>query len=266
MRNLGFSGDTYWSAWYWELIWLADVPYCARESMVLFGLKGPPFYVDQAPALPAALDLRRWSCGFGDHPWWWTVPLFDERPNSQLAPDLKPFFREQHGRVLEVQGEDYWINGLTQLQGRISSHERDRYRQSRRQAFVWERLGLPVDRTFKRASWLQGTLWVAPTRDVVGWLIWHYADGLTERAAVAYGADTARFWADAQQLKDEAGYPEPAWKHHQSVEEVMRERWLRLYKQSWDNPRPDVPVKSVDFVSNTNSPAAPFIVSINVFP
>jgi len=266
MRNLPFTGDAYWSGAYWELIWLTDVPYCARESIVLFGLKGPPFYVDQAPTLPAALDLRRWSCAFGDHPWWWTLPLFDERPNSQLAPDLKPFFQEQHGRIVEVGGEDYWLNGLTQLQGKVSSNNRDLYRQSAMQAFVWERLGLPVGRKLQRASWLQGTVWTAPRDDVVGWLIWHYADGQVERVPIIYGVQTARFWSEPQQIKNEEGYAEPAWKFYQAKETVGKERWLRIYKQFWENPWPDRAVETLDFVSNTNSPAAPFIVSINVFP
>ena len=266
MRNLTVSGEIYWSAAYWETRWLADVPYCERESIVLFGLKGPPFYVDKSPQLSCALDLRTWSCAFGDHPWWWTVPLFDEPPNGQPAPQLKAFFHEEHGRVARIGEKDFWLNGLTQLQGKISPADRDMYRQSQRQVFVSERTGLPVARSFRQACWLQGTVWTAPVNDTAGWLVWHYADGTFERVPVTYGRTTGRFWGDLDQINAERDFPEPVWKHHETAREVHRERWLRLYQQSWQNPHPDSFVTSLDFVSNTNSPAAPFIVAINVYP
>jgi len=266
MRNLTVTGTVYWSDGYWEKNWLSDVPYCARDSIVLFGLKGPPFFVDKQPAIPAALDLKTWSCAFGDEPWWWTVPLFDESTNSQIAPQLKPFFQEKHGSVLAVDGENYWLNGLTQLQGKISPDENDRYRQGRRLAFVWKRTGLAVAKRFRRASWLQGTLWAAPPIDTAGWLVWHYTDGSLERVPIVYGRTTARFWGDLEQINGEQNFPEPAWKHHETADQVGKERCLRIYRQTWKNPRPEVTVLSLDFTSNSNSPAGPFIVAINVYP
>src|SRR5262249_13336732 len=83
-RNLTVLGSVYWSKFHWEQNWLDDVPFCAREANVIFGLKGPPFYTNKAPTLPAALDLRKWSCAFGDHPWWWTYPKFEPWANGQM--------------------------------------------------------------------------------------------------------------------------------------------------------------------------------------
>jgi hypothetical protein len=68
------------------------------------------------------------------------------------------------------------------------------------------------------------------------------------------------------QISKEQSFPEPVWRHHESAEEAGKERWLRLYKQSWENPHPELTVTSLDFVSNHESPAAPFIVAINVYP
>jgi hypothetical protein len=266
MRNLTATGDVYWSGDYWELRWLADVPYCERDSIVLFGLKGPPFYVDKAPDLAAALDLRPWSCAFGDHPWWWTVPLFDEGLNKHPAPALNAFFQERHARRAVVGGEAFWLNGLVQLQGQISPHESDRYRQSRMQSFVWERTGLAVQRAFRKATWLQGTLWTAPAGDVAGWLVWHYATGREERVPIVYGKTTARFWADAEQWSREEGFAQPVWQHSGPGAKPAREILLRLYRQAWENPRPDETVATVDFISNRNSPAGPFIVAVNLYP
>jgi hypothetical protein len=263
-RNATFEGKIYPSAEFWETLWLDQVPYCAREVNVLFGLKGPPFHTEIAPALPQALDLRRWSCAFGDHPWWWTFPMFEEEPNRQMAAQLKPFFEEKHGRSVTIRDEQWWLDGLTQLQGRIVSSRKDVYRGPGMEAFVWQKKGIALPGTIKGASWLQGTVWTAPVGEIAGWLVWHYKDGQSERVPLIYGQSTARFWGDLKQIDEEKDYPEPVWKHHESFEAVGKERWLRVYRQSWVNPRPEAGMATLDFVSNTNSMAAPFLIAVNI--
>lgn len=266
-RNLTVDGKVYWSGLYWEDLWLNDVPYCAREANVLFGSKGPPFYTDKAPTLASALDLRTWSCAFGDHAWWWTYPMFEEGANRQWAAHLRPFFEEKHGRALNLDGTDWWINGLVQLQGRIIAREGVAlYAGPGREAFVWQKTGLEVGRKFQHAAWLQGTAWTASPGETAGWLFWHYADGNSEKVPIVYGRNTARFWAEPQQIEGEKDFPEPVWRHHETKEEVLRERWLRLYRQDWVNPRPETVVTSLDFVSNPECPAAPFLIAVNVLP
>lgn len=265
-RNLTVEAKVYWSGKYWEKLWLADVPYCARDANVLFGLKGPPFYTNQPPALPEALDLRPWSCAFGDHAWWWTYPMFEQKPNLQRAANLRPFFEERHGSVAVLGDDKWWLNGLVQLQGRILTNNNNVYREPGALAFVWERKGLRVGRAFRKASWLQGTVWEAREGETTGWLVWNYADGLAVRVPLDYGRTTARFWGDLPQVGREKGFPQPVWNHHQSPEEVGKERWLRLYQQSWENPHPDRVVTTLDFVSNKSSPAAPFIIAVNLAP
>ncbi|HEY0549682.1 MAG TPA: hypothetical protein VGF13_08775 [Verrucomicrobiae bacterium] len=262
-RNATAEGKIYWSDTYWEQLWLEDVPYCARDANVLFGLKGPPFHTERAPAIPGALDLRKWNCAFGDRAWWWTYPYFDTHSNRQLAAHLGSFFNEEHGRVMEVAATKWWIDGLVQLQGRVGS---EFYREPGMLAFVWERTGLPIGKSIRRASWLQGTVWSAVSGDIAGWLIWHYQDSTSERVPITYGRTTARFWGDGQQIEGEKDFPESVWNYHETAEAVGKERWLRLYQQTWINPRPAVPVTALDFVSNSNCPAAPFLIALNVFP
>jgi hypothetical protein len=265
-RNLTVQGNVYPSGDLWEQRWLSDVPYCCREVNVLFGLKGPAFTSGRRPGCASALDLRQWVCAFGDHAWWWTFPMFDEGANKQNTPQLHPFFRDDPGRVALLAQKEWWIDGLVQLQGRILTQKKNVYREPGLLAFVWERTALPVNRKFAKATWLQGTIWAAPTNDTAGWLVWHYSNGSTERAPITYGQTTARFWGDLQQITREQNFPEPVWKHHETAQEVGIERWLRLYEQSWDNPHPELTVTTLDFVSNRDSPAAPFIVAINVYP
>ncbi len=262
-RNATVTGSVYWSQTHWEQSWLDDVPYCERDANVLFGLKGPPFYTDKTPAIPEALDLRKWSCAFGDHVWWWTYPLFKPQPDWETAANLNPFFQTNHGRVESWGGEQWWINGLVQLQGRLILEGKDAYSGPTRLVFVWQKTGARVERKIHGASCLQGTVWPAPAGQTTGWLVWHYADGASEKMSIVYGKNTARFWGDAAQLQSEQDFVKPVWTYHENQTEAGRERWLRLYRQEWVNPNPEVVVTSLDFVSNSNSPASPFIIAVN---
>jgi len=267
-RNLTTAGKVYWSGLYWADLWLNDVPFFARDVNVLFGLKGPPFHTDREPTLAQALDLRDWSCAFGDYVWWWYYPMFElSRENRQKSPALLPFFREKHGRVVNLDGTDWWVDGLVQLQGRLRIDGKESaFQASDRISFPWEKLGAPVGRKFKRASWLQGTVYAAKAGETAGWLLWHYSDGGTERVPIEYARDTARFWTYANRVEGGAGFVQPVWRFLESSEDVMVERWLRLYRQDWVNPRPDSEVKSLDFVSNRECRAAPFLIALNLIP
>jgi hypothetical protein len=192
--------------------------------------------------------------------------LFDETPNSQRAADLRPFFQERHGRTISIAGEEWWVDGLVQLQGQLISNPADLYRGPGMLAFVWSRTGLRVGRKFTKAEWIQGTVWITKVGETVGSMVWHYSSGAIERAPLTYGRSTARFWGDLPQIESEKGFPEPVWKHHESAEAVGKERWLRLYQQTWTNPRPGETVDSVDFVSNSQSPAAPFLIAVKLLP
>lgn len=264
MRNATTSGLTYWSGSDWESNWVDDVPYCERSANVLFGLKGPPFYADVSPVISQALDLRKWSCAFGDHSWWWTYPIFVPAPQYRVAAHLRPFFDERHGRVLIVGGEEWWINGLVQLQGRLIPKGANFYSGPSRIAFAWQKTNAVVNRKFSTASWLQGSVWPAPKGDIVGWLVWNYADQSFEKSPIVFGINTERFWAEPSEIPREKDFPQPVWTFDESAEAAGRARTLSLYRQVWQNPRPNDLVSHVDFVSNSNSPASPFLIAINV--
>ena len=267
-RNATAVGTVYWSGDYWEKEWVADVPATCRDINLFFGLKGPPFYIDVAPSLDGALDLRRWSNAFGDVSWWWEYPFFEEDANRQTTPNLQAFFKGQHGQTREVGGHLWWINGLVQLQGRIfNDSPEDKYHKPNFNDFPWKRRELRVERHFRTASWLQATLWVGNPGEEVGWLVWTFEDGQSETVPIRYGTHTGRFWADDQQRQEELDNPHFAtaiWLVRQTSEESVRPRDLRLYEQTWTNPRPLVRVQRLDFISNTNSPASPLLVSIRV--
>ena len=260
--NLTCSGMVYSSDIYWEANWLADVPFSARQLTVLFGAKGPPFHSGQTPAVPEAVDLRAWSNSFGDAAWWWGLPMFDEPPNSMKPPTLVAFVGTEPGRAVSLGGVEWWIDGLTQLQGGLGKDITKYYLWPTMVDFVRSRTGATVNRRVGTASWLQGTIWKGVPGETVGWLVWHYADGAKEEVPLVYGQTTARFWADDLQLQDEKEFSPAAWSLFQSKAETGRDHWVRLYRQDWRNPRPEVHVTTIDFVANTNSLASPFLLSL----
>ncbi len=67
-------------------------------------------------------------------------------------------------------------------------------------------------------------------------------------------------------MQSEGAFPTPVWKYHETKEEAGKERWLRLYRQDWTNPRPNVVVTSLDFAGNRESPASPFLIAVNLRP
>jgi hypothetical protein len=163
-------------------------------------------------------------------------------------------------------GQDWWIDGLVQLQGRIKTQGETMFNAASMEAFVWKKTGVLVGRSFRQAAWLQGTVWTAPPGETAGWLVWHYSDGNTERVPIIYGRNTARFWGEQPQIDGEVDFPQPVWRHHEDKEAVGKERWLRIYRQEWINPRPEIAVASLDFVSNPDCRAAPFLIAVNVVP
>jgi hypothetical protein len=192
--------------------------------------------------------------------------MFNQGTNRQVAADLRSFFQEQHGRALKLNGEEWWIDGLVQLQGRLKRNRETVFDAGGVKAFVWRKTGVSVGRTFHKASWLQGTVWTAPSGETNGWLVWHYADGSTNAVPLVYGRNIARFWGRPSQIKGEKDFTDPVWRHYEDEKSALKERWVRLYRQEWSNPRPQDAVASLDFVSNPESRAAPFLIAVNVYP
>ena len=265
-RNLTERGMVYWSDRYWELCWVDQVPLCARDASVLFGMRGPPFYDDCQPGLPDALDLRSWSCGFGDHAWWWDFPMFKIMGAMQTAPDLLALFGTGPAHAQLLGTNEWWLNGLVQVLGGANAALAAKNEAYRWQVFAGQKLALPVHRRIHGAAWLQGTIWEATAGQRVARFVWHYADGTQSESEISYGRDTARFWATPAQRLREIALPEPIWETQEPSGDFGYERQIRLYRQEWANPKPAIEVTALDFIADPNCPAAPFIIAINVMP
>ena len=151
-------------------------------------------------------------------------------------------------------GVDFDVRGMIQLLGMATKEEgwRDPGQildikvacKSRRLHFlqaVTDRLDLPAT---------DGT--------PVGRYVVHYTDGTTQEIPLVYGSDLRNFWVLPNEPL-EASNAQLAWTGKNQLSD------LRLFHFTWPNPRPDVEVASIDFVS-AMAQSAPFLIALTVEP
>ena len=122
--------------------------------------------------------------------------------------------------------------------------------------------GIPIHQRAQRLHFLQGTHWRAADGDIIGGYIVHYADGSHTGIPIRYGQDVVDWWT-VDDGSSEAAQNHIAWV---GSNDAAGSRPIRLFIKSWDNPRPDVPIESLDMVTGTQaggrSAPAPFLVGV----
>jgi len=103
------------------------------------------------------------------------------------------------------------------------------------------------------------------SRPVIGAYVLHYADGARHPYDLQYGRDLRTWWWGAR--GDEAAEAERAtvaWVGTNGASSRCEAK-VRLFLSTFENPRPDVEVVSVDFTSKL-TPFAPFLVAMTIEP
>jgi hypothetical protein len=150
----------------------------------------------------------------------------------------------------KINGVEFDIRGLVHLTGKsfpISFPEKVE--------------NIVVNRPCATIHFLHGAVFAAADDSRIASYVVHYDDGLTNEIPVVYGKDVRTRWFNRNQ-ETELQNPKPAWISPPDSVGTMRQS-LRLYVATWKNPRRDVGIKSIDFVSHM-TPAAPFLVAITV--
>ena len=106
----------------------------------------------------------------------------------------------------------------------------------------------------RRLHFLHSTGGSAPSGTTIGRYVVHYTDGQQQEVPIVYGQDL-REWHGFTDETDAVERGQVAWK---GTDETSK---LRLYKSSWENPRPEVEVATVDFVSAMTD-SSPFLIAI----
>ena len=89
----------------------------------------------------------------------------------------------------------------------------------------------------------------------------HYADGRQYELPVIYG-DHVRNWATWYDMKEIGPGAVVAWTGTNAYT-AQNKSHSQLFKTTWENPRPEVEIKNIDFVS-TMSISSPLLLAITV--
>ncbi|MFN0068069.1 MAG: WD40 repeat domain-containing serine/threonine protein kinase [Limisphaerales bacterium] len=123
--------------------------------------------------------------------------------------------------------------------------------------------GIGVGLACRRLHFLHAAIMAydLPAGTRIGSYVVRYADGQTHEIPIAIGRDVADWFS---QEHEELGHMVVAWKGHN---ESSRQggHHIRLFKTTWENPRPDSVIESLDFIA-THSRACPFLVAVTAEP
>ena len=120
--------------------------------------------------------------------------------------------------------------------------------------------GIPVNRFCRRLHLLHGTVQNAGDQTVVANLVLHYADGSTGKCDIIYGQQVYDWWFKGDSNPPLAGNTKIAWIGKNPIATRLGYR-IRVFKTSFINPKPDVRIETIDFVS-TLTRSAPFLLAL----
>jgi hypothetical protein len=155
--------------------------------------------------------------------------------------------------VQKLGGVEFDVRGLIQVNGT----QADQIGAD----FPNEVKGIKIGRKCQRLHLLLGTGWPAEDGATIGRYLLHYVGGQQAEIPIIYGNDVRDWWLAPNQPK-EAKSATIAWTGSNPASDSAGCS-LRLFKNTHDNPKPDLEVESLDFVSAL-SDSAPFVIAITV--
>lgn len=117
--------------------------------------------------------------------------------------------------------------------------------------------GIPVGVTGRRIHFLHASAWEIESADPIGDYVVHFAEHQAQSVPLIFKLNIWDWWENPG-----VSSGKPAWTG-QNERTRQRGIQIRLFKFTWDNPYPEDPVQSIDFVSRLATPA-PFLVAITV--
>jgi hypothetical protein len=118
--------------------------------------------------------------------------------------------------------------------------------------------GIKVDQKATRLHFLHGTGWSTDEGTTIGEYIVTREDSTTVTIPIRFGKDVHEYWFDDS--TPEPSEAKTAWKGEHKDARAQGKR-IRLFLMTWENPKPDQKLKSIDFRS-TNTACPPFCVAI----
>ncbi|MCI0540539.1 MAG: WD40 repeat domain-containing serine/threonine protein kinase [Verrucomicrobiales bacterium] len=168
-------------------------------------------------------------------------------------PARENSFSELPPGITRLAGVDFDVRGLVQLAGDSAIAR----------VYPQRISGVRAGRVCRFLHVLHGTRKWETDGARIGRYVIHYADGRQGEWPIVYGQDIRDFWKPANEPEGPASLVE-AWTGH-NADAAANGRGIRLFKATWKNPRPDVPVESIDFESDLTN-CEPFLIAITAEP
>jgi hypothetical protein len=108
-------------------------------------------------------------------------------------------------------------------------------------------MNIRVGATCHSLHFLQATHFEVEKHVRVGSYVLHYADGQTAELPLDYGKDLRNWWTVPGEPKQTPN-ASVVWTGNTPVA-AMNGQTIRLWKRTYENPRPDVEITHLDFVS-----------------
>jgi hypothetical protein len=146
-------------------------------------------------------------------------------------------------------GVRFDVRGVVQLSG-VQAEQQLRVR------FPKVVEGIPVERKADRLHFLHACAWPSPVGTQVGMYVIHYRNGQQQQVPINYGKDVLDWWLN----EGTDGFAvDVAWKGANSASPGGPE--LGIFKTTWNNPRPEQEIESIDYRSAMTD-SAPFLLGI----
>jgi WD40 repeat protein len=161
--------------------------------------------------------------------------------------------------IQKLAGVDFDVWGLIQVGANASNG----------MAYPKQISGITVARQSDQLHFLHAAIHAGSATNgaQIGSYVIHYADGQLREIPIRAGIELADWWTHSRETNTQFTV---AWTGT-NEKSAQYQKSIRLFKTTWKNPRPDVEIASIDFLSRRNaSPgraaAAPFLVAITAEP
>ena len=148
-------------------------------------------------------------------------------------------------------GIDFDVRGVIQVQSSILA--------ARKGKFPDQVSGIPVNRRGRLLHFLHGTDWSVKPGTVIGEYVVRYVNGTEEYIPITFGHDVFDWWQEPDAANTKL---QVAWVGA-NVASQKQNNSIRVYRSSWENPRWDVPIQSIDFIS-AKTACGPFLLAITI--
>ena len=179
-------------------------------------------------------------------------PLTEQwHPNASGLPENENHLGSLPRGIQTFNGVEFDVRGVIQVNGTAAEFAGA--------AFPDSANGIKIGKKCKRLHFLHATGWSSDDGTAIGKYVLHYAGGQTATLDIIYGVDLRDWWVGSdgnKQIKSAT----VAWTGSSPAADAVGSS-IRLFKRTYDNPKPELEIQTLDFVS-TKAESAPFLVAI----